>query len=76
MMELVKLPVPEPSSVLEFPMLGLGLALQHTPREVTVVPPSLVILPPLEAEFGVIKLTTVVEMVAATAEVEKAIELP
>jgi hypothetical protein len=48
-MKLVKLPIPAPSIVKLSDIVGVGLVLQHTPRAVTVAPPSEVILPPLEA---------------------------
>ena len=51
---LVKAPVPEPSEVLLFAVVGLAEVLQHTPRAVTEAPPSLVILPPLITEEEVI----------------------
>jgi hypothetical protein len=56
----MKAPVPEPSDVLLFSVVGLAEVLQHTPRSVTSEPPSLVILPPPEAEEEVISVTAVV----------------
>jgi len=60
-----KLPVPLPSVVLLFAMVGLGLGLQHTPLAVTVAPPSDVILPPLDALVEVIEDIALVTMVGA-----------
>ena len=48
---LVKLPAPGPSVVILFAVVGFFDVLQHTPRAVTVEPPSLVILPPPVAAF-------------------------
>lgn len=39
-------PVPDPSVVLEFEVVGFELILQHTPLAVTEDPPSDVTLPP------------------------------
>jgi hypothetical protein len=54
MSELVKVPLPDPFVVIPSDMVGLWLVLQQTPREVTVVPPSEVISPPLWAIEAVI----------------------
>jgi hypothetical protein len=43
--------------VLESAVVGFCTILQHTPRAVTVAPPSLVILPPQFAVVGVIEFT-------------------
>ncbi len=48
-MELEKLPVPDPSTVLLFDVVGFDEMLQLTPRAVTVAPPSDDTLPPLDA---------------------------
>ena len=45
-MVLEKLPVPLPSLVCEFEMVGFGDKLQQIPRDVTAAPPSLVTFPP------------------------------
>lgn len=68
-MALVKLPVPLPFVVLEFAVVGLGEVLQQTPRAVTVAPPSLVILPPVEAVVDVTDDASVVESTGKTAVV-------
>lgn len=60
MIELVKEPVPLPSVVLLFAVVGLELVLQQTPLAVTVPPPSEVPFPPLEAVVPVMELTEVV----------------
>lgn len=52
--ELVKLPGPVPLVVLDPAIVGSGVVLQHTPRAVTLAPPSFVIFPPLVAEVEVI----------------------
>ena len=52
-MLLLKLPVPEPLEVLLLAVVGLDEVLQHTPRAVTLAPPSLVTLPPLLAVVAV-----------------------
>ena len=50
-------PLPLPSLVFVLrAVVGLGLVLQHTPRTLTLAPPSEVIFPPLEALFCVILL--------------------
>ena len=46
---LVKLPTPVPSVVLESAVVGLVVELQHTPRAVTVDPPSAITVPPAVA---------------------------
>ena len=58
--ELVKLPVPVPSVVVSSATVGVGLVLQHTPRAVTVAPPSDVMVPPLCAVVCDIALTSAV----------------
>jgi hypothetical protein len=45
----VKMPVPEPHSVLLLAIVGFDAVLQHTPLTVTRHPPSLVMFPPLVA---------------------------
>jgi len=50
----VNAPVPEPSCVLVFAIVGLTVVLQQIPRAVTGAPPSAVILPPLIALVVVI----------------------
>ena len=70
-MELVKLPVPVPSVVLLFAVVGLGDVLQQTPLPVTGEPPLLVTLPPLDALFEAMELTPVVVTVGSMVEVVK-----
>ena len=65
MIELVKLPSPDPLVVLLSEVVGLWLVLQQTPRVVTVAPPSEVTSPPEEAEFAMILVTAAIETVGA-----------
>ena len=65
MSELVKMPMPDPFVVIPSDMVGLWLVLQQTPREVTVVPPSDVISPPLVAIEAVILVTAAIVIVGA-----------
>ena len=44
------------------------LLLQHTPRAVTIAPPSLLIVPPLMAEFNVMLDIVVVDNIGNDAE--------
>ncbi|OQA85061.1 MAG: hypothetical protein BWY27_01360 [Bacteroidetes bacterium ADurb.Bin234] len=60
---LVKLPAPVPSEVLLSAIVGVSLVLQHTPRAVTVAPPSELITPPLVA---VVLVTAVASLVLTT----------
>jgi hypothetical protein len=53
-MEELKTPIPEPSCVLVFAIVGLPVMFQQIPRAVTADPPSALILPPLTALFVVI----------------------
>ena len=63
-MELVKLPVPEPSVVLLSAVVGeLFVLLQQRPLAVTALPPSLVISPPEVAVVKAIDETAVVVIV-------------
>lgn len=64
--ELVKMPIPDPFVVIPSDMVGLWLILQQTPREVTVVPPSEVISPPLVAIEAVILVTDEIVTVGVT----------
>ena len=50
-------------------MVGFAVVLQHTPRAVTVVPPSLVTLPPLSAVVMVIAVAAVVVTVGNAVDV-------
>ena len=57
-MELVKTPVPEPSTVLLLPSaVGVEVVPQQTPAFMTVEPPSLVTSPPQVAEACVTSVT-------------------
>jgi hypothetical protein len=56
----VKAPIPLPSEVLEFAVVGFEVVFQQTPRDITLAPPSEVTFPPLVAEVGEIALTAVV----------------
>ena len=67
--ELVKLPVPGPSILFEFAIVGLCDVLQHTPLAVTDAPPSAEMLPPLNAVVEVIDDAAVVETVDKIAVV-------
>jgi hypothetical protein len=42
-------PIPEPSSVLWFPILGLGVVEKQIPLRTMGFPPSLIIIPPIKA---------------------------
>ena len=53
----MKLPVPVPSIVLEFAMVGAPVVFQQTPRAVMVKPPSSITLPPEVAEVAEIFVT-------------------
>lgn len=59
-MLLEKMPVPEPSVVELFAVVGLVLVDQQIPLAVTDAPPSSLILPPDDADVKVIELTAVV----------------
>jgi hypothetical protein len=73
----VKLPVPLPSVVLLSDTVGYGEVLQHTPRAVTVAPPSSVIVPPDCADSWVTFETAVVVTVGrAGAGVVKDFSFP
>ena len=63
----IKLPVPLPLVVLLLFIVGLGEVLQHTPRAVTVAPPSEVTFPPHTALFGVIEVTFAVVILGMVA---------
>ena len=58
--ELIKVPVPAPSVVLLLAVVGPAEVLQHTPRTVTAVPPSLAITAPDDAVVMVIEDAAVV----------------
>ena len=60
-------PVPEPSLVFELAVVGLVVVLQHTPRSVTVPPPSSVMFPPVMAEDELMSVTATVVSVATPA---------
>lgn len=66
---LEKVPLPVPSVVREFVMVGPDVVAQQTPLAVTFPPPSEVIFPPDFAVVEVIEVTTVVETVERDTEV-------
>ena len=68
-MELLKTPMPEPSVVLLFAMVGFAEILQQTPRAITEALPPAVILPPLCAVAPVMKVTAVVVKMGRTGVV-------
>jgi hypothetical protein len=74
--ELVKLPVPVPSVVLLLETVGAADVFQQTPLAVTLLPPSLVILPPAVAPAEVTEVAAVVVIVGRTIEVVKVTSLP
>ena len=76
LIELVKLPVPDPSVVRKSDSVGFSAVLQQTPRAVTDAPPSSVISPPLVAELYVISVTDDVVTVDRIAGVAKFTSLP
>jgi hypothetical protein len=63
----MKDPVPVPSTVLKFAVVGFATVFQQTPRAVTAAPPSDVILPPLIAAVPVMVLAA--EVLAITGAV-------
>ena len=70
-MELVKLPEPVPSVVLELAVVGgILLLTQHMPLVVIEDPPSLVILPPVIVDVDVIAETLDVVNVGKEAVVD------
>jgi hypothetical protein len=75
-MLLTKLPVPVPSDVLLFAIVGPVEILQQTPRTVTEAPPSLVMLPPLLAVVAVTEVIAVVVRAGVTALVAKLSSFP
>ena len=70
-MALVKEPVPVPSDVLLFAVVGFCAVLQHTPFAVTVAPPSDVIFPPDAAVVCVTEEAAVVLGTGTAADVVK-----
>lgn len=62
---LEKVPIPEPSLVLELLTVGFCSVLQQTPRDVTEAPPSLVTLPPDVAPVEEMFVTDAVEIAAS-----------
>ena len=73
---LVKLPVPLPSVVWLPLMVGFCDVLQHTPRAVTVAPPSEVTFPPQVAEVLVTLLAVLVVTVGNELVVVKDLCVP
>ena len=70
--ELVNIPIPVPSVVLLFPVVGLADVFQHTPLAVIAAPPSLGMFPPLVAEVVV---TADNEVVVKTGIEAKALKI-
>jgi hypothetical protein len=66
----VKLPIPCPSTILLSLIVGLPVKFQQIPRAVTLAPPSLVILPPLDAEVRSILLIDLVVRVGEMIDIE------
>ena len=62
----MKTPVPVPSEVLLFAIVGLVVVFQQTPLSVTAAPPSSEIFPPEDAEEDVTLLAFVVVKVGST----------
>ena len=62
---LIKTPVPLPSVVWLSAVVGFGFVPQHTPRKITVAPPSDVTFPPLVAVVGHMFVTAVVVTVGS-----------
>lgn len=75
-MELVKLPIPDPSEVFASAIVGFWFVLQHTPLEVTVPPPSPVIFPPAVAVEAAKTVTAFVVKAGAIANVLKETSFP
>jgi hypothetical protein len=69
-------PVPVPSVVLLFAIVGPAVVLQQTPFAVIAPPPSVAIVPPEVAETAVIALIFAVVIVESTASVVNEISLP
>ena len=65
--------MPAPSEVLSFAVVGVAVALQHTPRSVTLAPPSAVTLPPPLAVVGPVGVTAAVVTVGGFAGVVRVI---
>ena len=76
MIELVKLPVPVPSEVFVFEIVGPVEVFQQTPRAVTVAPPSEVTFPPLVAVVVPTDVAFVVVTVGGLADVLNEISFP
>ena len=73
---LVKLPLPEPSLVLLFAVVGLCSVLQHMPRDVTGEPPFNEIFPPDIAVICVIPEIGTVDTVGIAVNVVKVRSFP
>jgi hypothetical protein len=72
---LVKVPVPVPSEVLLFAIVGPVAVPQQTPLAVTGDPPSEVMLPPLLKLLAVIRVASIVVNVGPRASVVNEKEL-
>ena len=75
-MELTNVPGPVPSVVLELAVVGFWVVLQHTPRAVTVEPPSVVIVPPIVNELVVSEVAAAVVRTGKIAVVVTVNSLP
>ena len=64
-MELINVPVPEPSLVKLLEIVGLAVVAQHTPRTVTADPPCELMVPPDVAVAAVMAVAAVVVSVAS-----------
>jgi hypothetical protein len=73
---LVKEPLATFSLVFEELIVGLAVVDQHTPLAVTVAPPFVVILPPLEAVVDVILVGVVVVTVGMLGDVVNVTSFP
>jgi hypothetical protein len=73
---LVNTPVPVPSVVLVAKaIVGLGIVLQTTPLAVTVLPPSVITVPPHEAVLVAIELGKVVVSVSTSLLIGESVSL-
>lgn len=72
---LINIPIPVPSVVLKFIVVGFGEVLQQTPRAITLAPPSEVTFPPLMAVDVVMLVMTVVGESVGNASVTLVVKL-
>ena len=73
---LTNTPVPVPSEVIAFAVVGLGDVLQQTPLAVTFVPPSEETFPPLMAVFRRMFEASVVVTIGGAGDVVKVCGVP